>query len=637
MNADPAARGMTPVPLKNVSIADRFWAPRLDVNRRQTIPHMYAQCKQTGRIDAFRLAWKPGDQPKPHQFWDSDVAKWVEAASYSLATHPDARVQELLGEVVELIAGAQQPDGYLNTYFTTVDPDSRWANLAMWHELYCAGHLIEAGVAHQQATGQRQLLDVVCRYADYIDSVFGPGKRDGCPGHEEIELALVKLYRATGEDRYLKLSRFFLDQRGQKPSFYQREMESLTPEQAALHRYLTDDQGQFNSQYCQDHLPVRRQSEVVGHAVCAMYLYSAMADVGMETGDPALLDACLRLWDNVTLKRMYVTGGIGPSSSNEGFTADYDLPSESAYAETCAAVGLVFWAHRLLQWSADGRFADIMERALYNGALGGISLDGKRFFYRNPLASRGDHHRQDWHGCACCPPNISRLVASLGQYVYSTTEAGAYVHLYVAGQTSFDIDGVSVRLNVETDYPWDGSVKIQVEPGGPVSFGLNLRIPGWCEGARIQVNGQAFDAYAVAERGYACVRRQWNSGDWVSLELPMPIRRVYAHPSVRDVFGCVALQRGPLVYCLEQEDNPMPLHRVVLPADAELQWRPEPNLLGGVTVITGEALFVEDADWGDTLYRTAPFRAQAVTITAIPYYAWDHRAAGQMRVWLHEA
>jgi DUF1680 family protein len=625
-------RKLAPVPLTQVTVEDSFWAPRMRINREQTIPHEYKQCKDTGRIDAFLLNWQPGMEPKPHYFWDSDVAKWVEAASYSLATHPDPELDALLDEVIEKIAGAQQEDGYLNVYFTVVEPQNRWVNLAHWHELYSAGHLMEAAVAHFQATGKRTLLDVMCRYADYIDSVFGPGKRDGCPGHEEIELALVKLYHTTGEERYLKLGQFFLNQRGQKPSYFKKELNKLNPGAG----------DRFNPEYCQDHLPVREQSEVVGHAVRAMYLYCGMADAANETGDQALLDACERLWDNVCRKRMYVTGGIGPSRHNEGFTADYDLPNESAYAETCAAIGLAFWNHRLLQSQGDSRFADVMERALYNGTISGVSLGGRKFFYVNPLESRGNHHRQDWFGCACCPPNIARLIASIGGYIYSQAERDAYVHLYIQGSGTLNVGGKKVVLRQETDYPWDGRIRISVNPESPAAFGLNLRIPGWSRNATLIVNGEAVDVEAAkanggstsVERGYARTEREWKAGDEVELVLPMPVQRIEANPAVRQDAGCVALQRGPVVYCLEQVDNPAPLHRIVLPRDAELKPCFEVNLLGGITVIRGEALVVDDSDWDDALYRAEPAKLKPSEITAIPYYAWDNREPGEMRVWI---
>jgi DUF1680 family protein len=594
-------------------------------------------CRKTGRIDAWRLQWKPGMEPVPHIFWDSDVAKWIESASYHLAQQRDPLVEAEIDEVVDLMAKAQRPDGYLNSHFIQVEPEMRFKNLGHGHELYCAGHLMEAAVAYWQATGKRALLDVALRYAQLIDATFGPGKRDGTPGHPEIELALVKVYRATGERRWLDLALFFLDQRGQRPSVFQREMEHLTAEQAATHRaFFVKPDGSFNTEYNQDHLPVREQAVPVGHAVRAMYLYSGMADVGALRGDRRLIDASLRIWDALTTRRMYVTGGIGPSGTNEGFTADYDLPNDTAYCETCASVGLVLWAHRLLQIERDARFADVMERALYNGALAGIALDGKRFFYENPLESDGTHHRQGWFGCACCPGNISRLLASLGGYVYSEAPGEAWVHLYAQGRATLDLGGRKVALAQQTRYPWDGEVVVTVEPATPGRFTLHLRVPGWARGATVSVNGGPATPASPA-KGYARVEREWKAGDRVTLSLPMPVERVRAHPAVRQDAGLVALQRGPLVYCLESADNPGPLHRVVLPSTSSLTARHEPDLLGGVTVLEGPAERSTDAGWTGRLYRAAPEARERVRIRAVPYYAWDHRAPGEMRVWLRAA
>jgi DUF1680 family protein len=633
--AAAAARSMSPVPFTRVVIDDVFWAPRRKTNCEVSVPHQYAMNKQTGRIDAWRLQWKPGMEPVPHIFWDSDVAKWIESAAYCLAEKRDPDMEGKIDEVVELMAKAQLPDGYLNSHFIQVEPEMRWKNLGHWHELYCAGHLMEAAVAYWQATGKRRMLDVIVRYADHIESYFGPGKHPGTSGHPEVELALVKLYKATGERRYLDLALFFLDQRGQKPSVFQREMEHLTPEQAANHRaFFVRPDGSFNTEYSQDHLPVREQTEAVGHAVRAMYLYSGMADVGAETGDRSLVDADLRIWENLTSKRMYLTGGIGPSGNNEGFTADYDLPNETAYCETCASVGFVFWNHRLLQIEADGRYADAMERALYNGALAGIALDGKRFFYENPLESQGTHHRQGWFGCACCPGNISRLIASLGGYAYSESPDGVWVHLYAQGRATVHVGGRSVMLRQETRYPWDGRVVVGVEPDAPARFALHLRVPGWARRATLSIGGGAL-VVATPSKGYARIERVWKKGDRVTLVLPMPTERVHANPAVRQDVGQVALQRGPLVYCLEGVDNPFPLHRVAVPRSAVLQSRFDPQLLGGITVVEGPASVLDYADWKDLLYRARPARRTPARIRAVPYYAWDHRAPGQMRVWLH--
>jgi DUF1680 family protein len=628
----------TPVPFTRVAIEDAFWAPRIEANRTVTVPIEYEQCRATGRIDAWKLAWKEGVEPRPHNVCASDVAKWIEAAAYLLAARPDPELRRRVDDVVASIERAQQPDGYLNVYFTVVAPEDRFSNLGMWHELYCAGHLMEAAVAYHEATGERTLLEVMCRYADYIDSVFGPGKRSGCPGHQEIELALVKLFRATGERRYLELSRFFLDQRGRSPSCFREEMTRLDPEKKGLNWHFFGDEAgdDFHTDYCQDHLPVRDQREAVGHAVRAMYLYCGMADVAAETGDEELLRACERLWESVCHRRMYVTGGIGPSPHNEGFTADYDLPNRSAYAETCAAIGLVFWNHRLLQLSGDGRFGDVMERALYNGAIGGVSLDGGRFFYINPLESRGDVHRQAWFDCACCPPNIARMIASLGQYVYSQSESEAAVHLYVQGSGALDLGGRRVVIEQRTDYPWREEVTLMIRPEEPAAFTLALRIPAWCRGAAAVVDGRPLPLGPRTRSGYARVERLWRPGDEVTLTLPMPVERIEANPAVVADSGRVALQRGPLVYCLEAADNGANLHDILLPRDGALEAEFDERLLGGVSRITGEARRVERADWEGALYRPADSRTKPVTLKAVPYCVWDNREPGEMLVWIRE-
>lgn len=618
------------VPFTDVTIHDSFWAPRRRVNREKTLVHEYRQCKETGRIDAFRLDWQPGQEPVPHIFWDSDVAKWVEAVSYTLSTDPDPELARMVEEVAALIASAGQPDGYLNVHFTVVEPEKRWTNLRDWHELYCAGHLMEAAVAHYQATGSRTLLDALCRYADHIGTLFGtgPGQKRGYPGHEEIELALVKLYRATGERRYLELSRFFIDERGRQPHYFESEARARGEDPARFHgRSFT---------YNQSHLPVREQSEVVGHAVRAMYLYCGMADLAGELGDASLRAACERLWENVTLRRLYLTGGIGPERSNEGFTFDYDLPNETAYAETCAGIGLIFWAHRLLQLTGDGRYADVMERALYNGAISGVSLDGERFFYENPLASVGNHHRQEWFGCACCPPNIARLLASLGEYLYSRNETDLAVHLYVQGAARVPLGGQVVTLTQQTAYPWEGAVALTLALEQPARFGLRLRIPGWCRGARLSVNGAPLVMEGIVRDGYARLGREWQDGDRVELDLPMPVERVYAHPQVRQNAGRVALQRGPIVYCLEQTDHAEPIHRLLLPREAPLTARFAPELLGGVVVVTGEAQALADDGWEGALYQSTRPSTRPCRITAVPYCCWDNRAPGAMTVWLPE-
>lgn len=621
-----------PVDLARVEVTGPFWSERIAVNRDQTIPAIYRQLEETGRLGAFALTRDGGQARQPHFLWDSDVAKWIEAASYTLVTHPDPEREALIDRVCQQVGSAQQPDGYLNTFITVVQPAKRWKNLGMWHELYNAGHWIEAAVAHLAATGRRTFFDVIRRYADLIDETFGPGKRLGYPGHPEIELALVRLFRATGERRYLELAAAFLDRRGQRPSIFEQELAELPDEDTVLNRQYLMRDGTVDTSYCQDHLPVREQREAAGHAVRAMYLYSAMVDVGLETGDTALLQATERLWESVTQRRMYVTGGLGAAWEHEGFTGDYDLPN-AAYAETCAAIGLVFWSHRMFHARPDGRYIDTLERALYNGALSGVSLDGRRFFYENPLASSEDHRRQPWFEVACCPPNIARLIASLGGYVYSEGPEEAYVHLYVGGAGQLHLAAGPVKLKQETAYPWDGTVRITVEPAQVQPFTLWLRIPGWCRRWKVQVNGVPVEA-PVVERGYLRLERPWNPGDRVVLELAMPVERVYAHPAVQEDAGRVALQRGPIIYCLEGVDNPFPLHQVVLPAEAPLEASFDPDLLGGVVRLGGEAWVEDEGDWAGRLYRFARPERKRVRITAVPYFAWANRAPGEMRVWL---
>jgi DUF1680 family protein len=625
----------SPITFPSVSIEDAFWAPKLRVNREATLPIEYQQSKDTGRIDAFRLDWKPASGGKnaanpPHIFWDSDVAKWIEAVSYSLATHPDPALDALLDEVIALIAGAQQPDGYINVHFTVVEPDKRWRNLRDAHELYCAGHLIEAAVAHFQSTGKRSLLDVLCRYADYIGQVFGrgEGQKRGYCGHEEIELALVKLARVTGKQKYLDLARYFVDERGQSPNYFALEHADET---GVPMPFGPINAARFDYGYNQSHQPVREQREVRGHAVRAMYLYSAMADLAHD--DPSLQPALDALWEDVCARKMYITGGIGPSRHNEGFTHPYDLPNETAYAETCAAIGLAFWNHRLLQQKCESRYADVIERTLYNGIISGVSLDGEKFFYENPLASIGNHHRQPWFDCACCPPNLARILASLGEYIYATHQDEIAIHLYVQGAAQVKLGDQMLTICQETRYPWEGDVTISFEMTQAATFGLRLRLPGWCQRFHLFVNGEPVKA--PMEHGYLLLRRTWQPSDVLRFEMEMPVERIYANPNVRQDAGLVALQRGPLVYCLEQADHTTPIEHIMLPRDAILTARFEPDLLGGVTVIASEGIAADPAGW-DGLYRTQPPAFKSIPITAIPYYAWDNRQPGTMKVWLNE-
>ncbi len=471
--------GIFPLPFHKVKIDDDFWGPRIRGNAQTSLYSQFKNLKDTGRLHAFKLDWKPGDEPVPHEFWDSDVAKWVEGACCSMSVNPYPKIEEMIDEVVDLIVSAQQTDGYLNTHFTTVEPDKRWTNLRDMHELYSAGHLMEAAVAHYRATGIRKFLDAVCRYADYIDSVFGTEKKRGYCGHPEIELALVKLYEATGNERYLKLSDYFVEERGWQPHYFDIEAAGRGEEVdnvESLPRHLRSDL----HAYAQADMPVREQTRVAGHAVWAMYFYSGATDIASIKGDESLFRVLKMLLDGLITKRMYVTGGIGPSRHNEGFTTDYDLPNQTAYAETCAAIGLILWCHRMLRYRLNGRYADVLERALYNGSISGVSLDGSRYFYENPLASDGAHHRADWFGCSCCPPNILRLIASLGGYIYSHTDRDVVVHLYVQSEAELELGDKAITIRQETNYPWDGAVRITVGVEAPRKFAISLRIPGWC-------------------------------------------------------------------------------------------------------------------------------------------------------------
>lgn len=624
-----APEPLTSSPVAHIAVTfeDRFWAPRLRSIRERTLPAIYEQMKGDGHFTTFQQYRQAGMHPIPYVFWESDISKWIEAASYSLATHPDASLETLVDEAIAFLVSLQQPDGYLNLWFTQVEPEKRWTNLRDLHELYCAGHLIEAAVAHFQATGKRSLLDAACRYADYIDTVFGreDGKRRGYSGHEEIELALLKLYRATGETRYLRLSQYFIEERGQQPHYFDAEARARgeSPEDFWASTY----------EYNQSHLPVREQQKVVGHAVRAMYLYCALADLVKELHDETLLQACERFWHHLTSTQMYVTGGLGPSASNEGFTASYDLPND-AYAETCAAIGLVMWSQRMLQVDADGRYADVLERALYNGVLSGLSLEGEHFFYENPLESHGNHHRQSWYKCACCPPNIARLLASLGQYMYGVNETDILVHLYAQSTSTIAMRGQNVIIRQETNYPWAGTIQLQMEMDEPIEFSMNLRVPGWCKKAQLSVNDEQLSIERYLRKGYVRLTRRWQSGDRIVLQLDMPIERVYAHPDIRVDNGCVALQRGPLVYCLEAVDNSIALHRIRLPETATLESHFDAGIPGGGVVIQANALALEAEDWSGDLYRTTPPVHRPHTLVAIPYYAWDQREPGEMRVWI---
>ena len=626
---------LSPVAFTSVRLDDAFWAPKQEINRAVTIPHVHKMCTDTNRFSVFDLNYtrKPPFDIR-EIFGDSDPAKWIEAVGYSLATHPDPELEALADREIDRIVAAQLPDGYLNTHFQVADPAMRWKNLRDLHEMYCAGHMMEGAVAYYKATGKRKLLDAMMRYADHIAAVFGrgPGQKRGYGGHPEIELALVKMARATGENRFLELSKYLIDERGKQPHYYDIEA-----------RERGDDPAKFwakNYEYNQSHKPIREQDQAVGHAVRAMYLFSGAADIAHEYDDPTLLEACERIWDAMTSRRMYLTGGIGPSHSNEGFTRDYDLPDENAYAETCAAIGLVLWCGRMLQFKGEGKYADLLERALYNGTLSGVSLDGSHFYYENPLASLGHHHRVPWFACPCCPPNVARTIASVGGYFYSTgadaDSRDVWVHLYGQNNAKVTAAGREVSLSQRTEYPWNGRVALTVDAGAPTALTLHMRVPAWCGRWSLKVNGQPVDA--TLTNGYASVTREWTAQDEVVLDLDMTPHAVYSHPSVRQAVGKVALQRGPLVYCLEGVDHgQIELSRISIDvADIEkMNVEHRADLLGGVTVLRGKGRVVDTEGWNGVLYGRQSPRVVETEITAIPYYAWDNRdAAGEMRVWL---
>ncbi len=633
MATQSARRRLAPLPFADVRLDDPFWSPRQAISRTVSLPHMYQMLVDTGRIGAFDLNFERAvPSPIVLIFGDSDPAKWLEAASYALVNQADPALAQLVDQVADKIIGAQQPDGYLNTHFTVTQPEMRWKNLRDWHEMYCAGHLMEAAVAHYQATGERKLLDALCRYADHIDATFGrePGKKRGYAGHPEIELALVRLYHATGEERYLALAKYMVDERGQgDPHYY--DVEAVA---------RGEDPKRFwakTYEYCQAHVPIRQQEKVVGHAVRAMYLMCGVADLAHEYDDPTLLETCERLWANLVHQRMYLTGGIGPSRHNEGFTTDHDLPDD-AYAETCASIALIMWNYRLLQFRGEGKYADIIEQTLYNGFSSGVALDGKHFFYVNPLASDGTHHRTPWFECPCCPPNVGRTLASLGNFLYATGDRDLWVHLYAQNTATAMVDGGKVGLRLRSRYPWDGEISLELTPATAQEFALHLRIPGWCDVWQLKVNGTPV-ADAQPVNGYVTVTRQWQPGDKVDLSLSMPAQTVWAHPAVRQLQGRLAIQRGPVVYCLEGVDQPgiENLDRITFSLEqvAGLVAQDAPDLLGGVAVLRGEARLVAADDWDmATLYRrNRPSQTQTVGVTAVPYSVWDNRAAGEMRVW----
>jgi hypothetical protein len=576
------------VNFSQVKITDSFWQPRLKSHVDVTLPACIAQ--ETQRIKNFAVAGGTDTGYKGLVYDDSDLYKMIEGASYSLTNNPNPALEQKLDEIIAKIAHAQRKDGYLMTYFLCGDTSKIFTNMDK-HEMYCDGHLIEAGIAYYNATGKRSLLDVSIKYTDKIDRTFGQGKREWVPGHPEIELALVKLYRVTGEKRYLDLSKWLIEQRGHNRADW-------------------DDKT-----YYSDEMPVEQLSKINGHAVRAMYLFTGMADVESATSDTSYLAALNRLWDNVVNCKMYLTGGIGSSQANEGFEDDYVLPNKAAYCETCASVGMVMWNQRMNTLKGDAKYADVMERSMYNGALAGISLHGDRFFYVNPLESDGDHHRKAWYGTACCPSQISRFLPSVGSYIYATSDDALWINLFIGSKTTISLMGNPVSISQDTKYPWDGAVKIHVDPEKPGLFAVKLRFPEWCGKYTLRVNGKKVKA--TEDLRYIVLKRHWKKGDMIDFNMEMPVKMIAADPRVKDDLGKRAIQRGPLVYCLEECDNKENFNSAKLSDKTKFVTAYEKNLLNGVVTIT--------AGSGNETYKF------------IPYYSWDNRDAGKMKVWIDYA
>jgi len=668
-----------PLALRDVRVTDTFWHREIELVRQEVIPYQWAAlndqvpgaepsyCMHNFRAAARLMAQRklqgsgvaakytmrgfqqlPEDRahPDPDHFYgfvfqDTDFSKWIEAVGYSLTQHPDEALEKTADEAIDIVCAAQAEDGYLDTCYILGGMDKRFTNLRDHHELYCLGHLIEGAVAYYEATGKDKLLRAACRFADCVCQRFGAeeGKCHGYPGHEIAEMALIRLYEATGEARYLALSRYFIDQRGQAPNYFALEENA---------RRRAEGQAEIPVQperyaYHQADKPVREQDEAVGHAVRAMYLYSGMADVARETGDDSLYEACKRLWHSAVDEKMYLTGGVGSTRLGEAFTYPFDLPNDTAYSETCAAIGLVFFARRMLQIKADSRYGDVMELALYNTVLSGMALDGKSFFYVNPLevvpeAAHRDERlghvtpqRQKWFGCACCPPNIARLVSSLGAYVCTASEDTLYTHLYVGGDYACKLGGKPVTLHMQSDMPWKGRAEIAVEAEG-VEGTLAFRLPGWCDAPEVVCEGKT----AVVRDGYAYFTGVWRTGDCIRVTLPMRVRMMQADASVREDAGMLAFTRGPLTYCAEQADNGEGLHEVWVRPEEVLRKgvdEQESGEFGHPTValtVPAHRLCREEGP----LYREwKPAVWQAVPLKLIPYYCWANRGEGEMRVW----
>ena len=594
-----------------IKLCDTFLYPRQELGRSSTIPASLARCEETGRLKAFTLQWKEGDPDQPHIYWDSDVAKVLEGMAYTSALFQDKDLEKQLDELVALVLSAQQPDGYLNTHFTVVEPENRWKNLFDWHELYCAGHLIEAAVARYEYLGKRDFLDAMCKYADLIWNVFGPDGKPGYPGHEELELALIKLYRATGNKKYLDLSNLFIERRGTEPNYY---LQEDSPD--VSYRDLRNRQA---------HIPVRQQHEATGHAVRAVYLYAGMADAAFENGDTELMDLCDELFDDITTRKMYITGGIGCRIPGEGLGSAYELPLNRAYAESCAAMGLVQFAARLLKYRGNVKYADAIERLICNGAISGLSLSGDRFFYANPHACdkefRSLYHwartRQPWHNTSCCPTSYCRFLPQMGNFCYRAKDNDLYIDIAASAEIETD----QYKVKITSGWPWNGNVTVEILRG---SVNLHIRIPDWCNG-NYEISGTGSEQ-----------KRYWHSKDAVSagekIKIDFELKTTLLYPDCRipSTRGKAAIRRGPMIYCVESPDcDGFAPGELSIPANSTWQESGCDALPEGTVVLTGEG-FAELP--GKELYSTEPPEFRPVTYRAIPYALWQNRGNAEMEI-----
>lgn len=637
------------LPLSEIMIKDKFWSPYVSRVQNIMIPYQWEILNDrvegaapSHSIRNFKIA--AGECEGEYYgavFQDTDLAKWLESVAYSLAIRPDSKLEQLADEAIDLIGRAQQDDGYLDTYYTIKEPDNRWSNLREGHELYTSGHLIEAAVAYYQSTGKCKFLDIMCKNADLLCEIFGPEKKEGFPGHPEIELALVRLYEVTGENRYLNLAKYFIDARCGTPNCF--DQESKDPK--FHHIFPEFEHLGYNN--AQAHLPVREQKTADGHAVRAMYLYSAMADLGYTCHDQSLLDTCKTLYENIVNKQMFLTGSVGAAADGECFTCDYDLPNNYNYSETCASIGLALFTLRMMQIERDSRYADTFERALYNTVLSGMALSGKEFFYVNPQevvpehlqTNRTLHHvlpqRRPWLGVACCPPNIARTLTSLGKYIYGVDEKSVFLNLFISNQTKVKFDGKVVELKLETDYPYTNQMTLHICNLEHANFQLAIRKPGWSKHISITKNGEKLEFFT--ERGYCYVDGLDSEKSTIQITLEMEPALVSAHPRVRQNMQKVAIVRGPLVYCLEEIDNGENLGEILISTDAKLHTEFCPELFDGVVTITADAMRISEESWDGLLYRE--YTEETVVpckIRAIPYCLWNNRGIGEMLIWIHK-